>query len=106
MDAEDAPHGDAALWVEEISKQWTRVGIDENMPKRIHGFYSGQIQGAYLDGKDLWMGVSRPKRLKIIESGLWLVSERRVLVKSIERWVGKLSFAQSFRVCTRSSLRT
>ena len=106
LDAEDAPHGDAALWVEEISEQWTREGIDENMPKRIHGFCSGEIQGAYFDGKDLWMGVFRPRRLKIIESGLRLVSEHRVLAKSIERWVGKLSFAQSFRVCTRSSLES
>ena len=105
-EAEDAPHGEAARWVKEISKQWTRVGIDENLPKRIHGLFSGEIQGAYLDGKNLWMGVSRPKRLNIIESCLWIVSEHRVMVKTIERWVGKLSFAQSFHVCTRSSLES
>ena len=33
----------------------------------------------------------------------FLLATRRVHVKSLERWVGKMSFAQQFRACCRSS---
>ena len=92
-DAEDAPHVDAAVWVEEISKQWTRVGTTRTCRSASTASSTARSR----------VPASRPKRLKIIESGLWLVSEHRVM---IERWVGKLSFAQSFRVCTRSGLES
>ena len=60
------------------------------------------MQGAYVDGEELWFGVSRPKRWLLFQAALQLVSRRAVRSRCMQRFVGKCSFAQSFRVASRS----
>ena len=58
-----------------------------------------------VDGVAGWVGVSYQKRLSILEAGLHLIVQRRPLVGAVDRWVGKLSYALSFRACAHSILQ-
>ena len=91
-------------WATSFADEWRKLGLQENDSKRVCGAPVAEVQGAVVHGNELWLGVSREKRALLMESGLWLVAQRRPLVKSIERWVGKLAFCQQFRVCTRATL--
>ena len=58
------------------------------------------------DRADLWLGVPLEKRSKLMESGLALLASIRPHVKSVERWVGKMSFTQGFKASTRSTFES
>ena len=106
VDDEAAPPGVAAEWVADLASQWNKAGLEENMEKQVVSATTGEVQGAYLHGKEGWLGVSRTKRMLLLESGLAIVGTRAPAVKVVERWVGKLAFAQQFRPATRANLES
>ena len=55
-------------------------------------------------GVELWAGLVREKRLRLIEAALFLLRAHRPQVKPVARWVGKVSYAQFFRTCTRCTI--
>ena len=102
--AEDPP-GVASKWLEDIAQAWGRDGVLEHEKKAVRGVLKEEVQGVMIDGKDGWAGVSMSKRALLLEAGLYLLRQQRPLVGEVDRWLGKLSFALSFRACARSVLQ-
>ena len=88
-----------------VGAAWEGAGIVEHVKKRVDGARSAEIQGAMLDGDELWVGLSREKRMRLQEAGRFLMRTRRVHVKSVARWVGKAGYAQFFRPALRCLLQ-
>lgn len=92
-------------WLDGVSRLWAQDGVEEHKKKAVEGAKREEVQGAMVDGVAGWVGVSYQKRLSILEAGLHLIVQRRPLVGAVDRWVGKLSYALSFRACARSILQ-
>ena len=92
-------------WLARVAELWAEDGVEEHVKKAVEGVHREEVQGAMIDGVEGWVGVSRQKRMSILEAGLLLISQRRPLVGAVDRWVGKLSFALGFRACARSVLQ-
>ena len=104
-ETEADPHRDAHEWLRKMAMAWERDGVQEHMKKAVQGKLREEVQGAMVDGVEGWVGMSKQKRLQLLESGLYILSQPRPLVGIVDRWVGKLSYARSFRVCARSVLQ-
>jgi len=105
---EEDPPADRAVgqeWLQRVSDLWAEDGLAEHIKKAVVGSTCEEVQGAMVDGIGGWVGVSRQKRMSVLEAGLYLVSQRRPLVGAVDRWIGKFSFALGFRSCARSILQ-
>ena len=76
VDDEADPPGVVAEWVADLACQRSKAGLEENLEKQVVGAITGEVQGAYLHGKEGWLGVSRSKRMLLLESGLAIVGTR------------------------------
>ena len=65
---------------------------------------AGEIQGAIFEVRELWVGLSREKRLLLAESGRFLMRCHRVYIRSVARWVGKAGISHNFRPAMRCLL--
>ena len=92
-------------WLAHIAELWANDGVEEHTKKAVEGAKREEVQGAMIDGVAGWVGVSYQKRLAILEAGIHLIAQQRPLVGAVDRWVGKLSYALSFRSCARSILQ-
>lgn len=101
----DDPPSIASKWLDDVAVAWSRDGVKEHEKKAVQGVLREEVQGVMIDGKDGWAGVSKPKRAMLLEAGLYLLRQQRPLVGEVDRWLGKLSFALSFRACARSVLQ-
>ena len=97
---EAAPVGPA--WMHDIGQAWSSMGVRTNEKKDVFAAVCGEAQGAFIDGNQHWCGVSTEKRVALLQGGLRLLSQREVTLFTMERWVGKIGFAQYFKVCCRS----
>lgn len=61
-----------------------------------------EIKGTCLDGRDLWLGLSLACRSLEVQDGLDVCSRSWARLRLVQRFVGKMSFAQAFRSCSRS----
>ena len=105
VEVEDGdPLAVAGQWMEEITTQWAKAGIVEHLGKRVQDARRTEVQGAMIDGDELWCGLSREKRARLVEAGLYLLRCSRPQIKPVARWTGKMSYAQFFRSCTRCTV--
>ena len=91
----------AGPWMRPVTTAWETAGIIEHEKKRVDGDPVGEIQGAMFEGRELWVGLSREKRLALAEAGRFLMRCRRVHVRSVARWTGKAGFFHYFRPALR-----
>ncbi|CAE8581762.1 unnamed protein product, partial [Polarella glacialis] len=103
VEVPNEPHAVAHEWMQRVSSEWHAVGVEDHVKKTVNGVPAEEVQGAMIDGIEHWVGVSRVKRFKYIEAGLYLLSQPCPLVAAVDRWVGKGGFAQSFKTCCRST---
>lgn len=104
-DAADDPPGLAHDWMQDMATAWGKDGVVEHVKKAVSGVHKEEVQGVMVDGLEGWLGVSRVKRARLFQAGMYLLAQRRPLVGEVDRWLGKLSFALSFRPCARSILQ-
>ena len=91
----------AAAWLREVAGAWEKTGIVEHEKKRVEGAVCAEVQGAMVHGKELWIGLSRDKRLRLAEAGWFLMRSRRPPTRSVARWCGKTGYAQFFKPALR-----
>ena len=60
--------------MEDIETAWKDVGVAVNHKKDVNGMLGEEVQGAWVDPVGHWVGVSVPKRMLLIESGITLLS--------------------------------
>ena len=104
-DTIDDPPGIASKWMQDMADGWKEDGVVEHEKKAVNGVHKEEVQGVMIDGSHGWLGVSREKRAQLFQAGMYLLAQRRPLVGEVDRWLGKLSFALSFRPCARSILQ-
>ncbi|CAL1171994.1 unnamed protein product [Cladocopium goreaui] len=104
-DSTDDPPGVAHRWMQDMAHAWKEDGVVEHEKKAVTGVYKEEVQGVLVEGSRGWLGVSREKRAQLFQAGMYLLAQRRPLVGEVDRWLGKLSFALSFRPCARSILQ-
>ena len=64
-----------------------------------------EVQGAVIHHKQHLVGVSFAKRLAIMRAGLLLLARTSVALMMLERFVGKVGFCCTYRICLRSILQ-
>ena len=104
-DSYDDPPTTGSKWLADISAAWTRDGVVEHEKKAVEGVSKEEIQGVMVDGVRGCLGVSLQKRGILFEAGMYLLAQQRPLVGEVDRWLGKLSFALSFKACARAVLQ-
>ena len=104
-DSYDDPPATGSKWLADISAAWTRDGVVEHEKKAVEGVSKEEIQGVMVDGVRGCLGVSLQKRGILFEAGMYLLAQQRPLVGEVDRWLGKLSFALSFKACARAVLQ-
>ena len=91
-----------AQWVDKVSAEWEKVGLEENMKKREEATAGAEVQGMFVDPVTHTMGVSVEKRITLWAAGLLVLTSPRPCLRSIERMVGKLGYCMSARTCCRA----
>ena len=99
------PPGIGSKWLHDVATAWTNDGVVEHQKKAVDGAAREEVQGVMVDGVQGTLGVSLAKRGQLFEAGLYLLAQSRPLVGEVDRWLGKLSFALSFKPCARAVLQ-
>ena len=104
----NAPADSGAEWgrplLEKVGNLLEQDGIRVNSKKDVWNDDSAEVQGAMLDGRELWIGASRPKRWLLLQAGLDICSRRYVRVRLLQRFVGNV-FLTVFRHMHSGSFR-
>ena len=80
---------------------WDTLGLATNVKKDVLGDLTGEVQGAFTHGAEFWCGLSRAKRVLLLQAGLHILSRRYVRVRMMQRFIGKSGFGQYYRRCCR-----
>ena len=98
----DSPQRWGETLLSRIGTEWAGFGLDTNTKKDVLNASTGEVQGAFVHGTDLWLGVSMGKRTHLLQAGLHIISRPWARLRLMERFVGKVSFALGFKSCARS----
>ena len=93
---------DGAAMMADLSDAWRKVGLEENLAKRVERQAGEEVQGFFVHPVKHWVGLSVPKRLSLWGGGLLVMSMQRPARHCLERWLGKMGYAMAARTCTRS----
>ncbi|CAK9096680.1 eEF1A lysine and N-terminal methyltransferase (eEF1A-KNMT) (Methyltransferase-like protein 13) [Includes: eEF1A lysine methyltransferase [Durusdinium trenchii] len=89
-------------WMAAAEEAWQSFGVHPNPKKAVNADVDQEIQGIYVDSGKHWMGVSFPKRQKLLQAAVHLLAEPWVLLADVERLVGKFGYVHSCRPILRS----
>ena len=92
----------AQQWVDEAEAQFGKHMLPVHHGKSVNGVADVEFQGAMIHSTQHWLGASRGRRLLTLASAISLLYQFRIVPKHLEQLVGKLSYCQAFRSCTRS----
>ena len=84
-----------------MTEAWDTHGVQHNVKKDVFAEAVGEVQGVMVDGKGCWCGVSRDKRLALMQADVRLLGLRTVALTTMERFVGKAGFTQMFKAGAR-----
>lgn len=102
---DSAEHGVGRSWCERVQEEWELRGVEAHAKKIVNEVENEEIQGVFVHGSEHWVGVSVAKRAQLMQGLLRILQQRRPAVAVVDRVVGKLGFAASFRVPTRCVLQ-
>lgn len=89
-------------WLGNVCSEWCRMGIDTSVKKTVRGSCRAEVQGVLVDGVTHRLGVGPEKLWLMLEAGLTVVAQAAPRLRTVQRLVGKLSFAMTFKVGDRS----
>ena len=102
----DATRNDGAeTWMDDVTAEWSRVGVQNHPGKDVSNEPSAEIQGALVDGQFRTVGLSFSKTARLMTAGLWLLGQARPARRAVERLLGKIGFAHSFRPAGRAAFQ-
>ena len=81
---------------------WKAHGVTAHQKKSVDAEGDTEIQGYHVSSDDHWVGVSLRKRYNLFEATVYVLQQPTVVVKDIERLVGKYGFCHSARPPARS----
>ena len=89
-------------WLGKVETEWRKLGVQTNVKKDMLDSVIGEVQGCYIDGWRCTAGVSKEKKMLLLEGGGGLLGMKRIPLKTMERYVGKAGFAAMFKSGVRS----
>ena len=101
----DSPQRWGQTLLSRIGAEWSGYGLETNTKKDVINTSAGEVQCAFVHGTELWLGVSLEKRALLLQADLHIISRAWARLKLIERFVGKVGFALSFKTCARSLIQ-
>ena len=102
VDTDEQPVGPE--WCGRVFDEWVKRGVEPHPNKIVDAAEGEEIQGVYVDPERHWLGVSLEKRGLLMRFIWRLLGQTCPRVCEVDRAVGKLGFAMSFNMLTRSVL--
>ena len=90
---DSAPWGQMLL--DRVGVCWDTLGLATNVKQDVLWDLTGEVQGAFIHGTDFWRGLSRSRRVLLLQAGLHTLSRRYVRVRMMQRFIGKSGFGRS-----------
>lgn len=89
-------------WMGLAEDSWVDSGVEPNFKKNVDGAAGEEVQGYYVHPWLHWVGVSVEKRRWLVQGTFHVLAKHKVLIKAVDRLVGKHGFVHSARPCLRS----
>jgi hypothetical protein len=102
-DENDPVQIEASHWLERVDDEWVRMGVKTHPKKVIDRGVNAEIQGGRVHSTAYLVGLSAAKTIDIMCSAWYVLSQFKPSRRSIERVVGKIGHAHTFRSCMRGS---
>ena len=75
--------------MEKVTEFWSNKGLETNSKKTVNRLECEEVQGVYIHGSEGWLGVSRAKRVMLLQAGLSVLGRSICRVRMMQRFVGK-----------------
>ena len=86
-----------------VTDQWLDLGVQKHSGKDVIDEPAAEIQGAMLTSGVCTLGLSFAKAAKLMQAGLHLLGQFRPSRRAVERLLGKIGYAHTFRPACRAS---
>ena len=90
-------------WLGRVDYEWQRIGVQSHPKKSVDGKRNEEIQGGRVDSRSRTVGLSPVKTSDLMRASLWTLTCWKPSRSQVERVVGKIGHAHTFRPCMRCS---
>ena len=94
---------DALGWLPLVTDRWAGIGVVSHPAKAMDEARYAEIQGGKVHPTPHRIGLGALKTYNCMIAGAWLCSTWRPARHSVERYVGKVGHAHTFRTACRAS---
>ena len=94
---------EAASWLLAADLEWARMGVISHPAKRVDNACGIEVQGGRVTPHTHEIGLSNSKTLGLMKAIFWILICFKPSRKAVERVVGKVGHAHTFRSSMRAS---
>lgn len=101
---EDGGYDEVVKWCRRVDAQWSEIGVESHSAKRVDDMEDIEVQGGRVSSRTHLVGLSGGKTTDLMKATFWLLTCYKPSCAGVERIVGKLGHAHTFRTSLRASL--